>query len=145
MKHLFLLLLLLPFLSRAQVTTSVFEGSVTTAKGEGIPGATVLLTHEPTGTRSGTQSDPDGKFLLNNLKPGGPYTVQVTYVGYTAQSRDGLYLSLGKMTRQTFALVASATELGEVAVTAAGATPSRPTKTGRATTSAAKPFRACPR
>ena len=85
MKHFFLLLLslLLPLLSRAQVTTSVFEGTVTSQKGEGIPGATVVLTHEPTGTRSGTQSDPSGKFLLNNLKPGGPYTVQVTFVGCT--------------------------------------------------------------
>ncbi|WP_216680019.1 TonB-dependent receptor [Hymenobacter siberiensis] len=119
MKHLFLFLLLLsfPLLTRAQVTTSVFEGTVTTAKGEGIPGATVVLTHEPTGTRSGTQSEPDGKFLLNNLKPGGPYTVQVTYVGYTGQSREGLNLPLGKVTRQTFALVEAATVLGEVAVT----------------------------
>ena len=119
MKHFFLLLLslLLPLLSRAQVTTSVFEGTVTSQKGEGIPGATVVLTHEPTGTRSGTQSDPSGKFLLNNLKPGGPYTVQVTFVGCTAQAREGLYLSLGKVTRQTFALVEAATTLGEVAVT----------------------------
>ena len=118
MKHLFLsLLFLLPLLSRAQVTTSVFEGTVTSQKGEGIPGATVVLTHEPTGTRNGTQSDADGKFLLNNLKPGGPYTAQVTFVGYTAQSRDGMYLSLGKVTRQTFALVEAATELGEVTVT----------------------------
>ena len=132
MKHLFLFLLLfLPLLSQAQVTTSVFEGSVTSQKGEGIPGATVLLTHEPTGTRSGTQSDPDGKFLLNNLKPGGPYTVQVTFVGYTPQSRDGLYLSLGKVTRQTFTLVEAATQLGEVAVTGRKGDPFAADKNGQ--------------
>ena len=131
-KHAFLFLLLLfPLFSRAQVTTSVFEGSVTSQQGEGIPGATVVLTHEPTGTRSGTQSDTDGKFLLNNLKPGGPYTVQVTYVGYTAQSRDGLYLSLGKVTRRTFALVASATELGEVAITGRRGDPFAADKNGQ--------------
>jgi len=131
-KHLSLLfLLLLPFLSRAQVTTSVFEGSVTSQKGEGIPGATIVHTHEPTGTRSGTQSNPSGKFLLNNLKPGGPYTVQVTFVGYTAQSCDGLYLSLGKVTRQTFALIESATELGEVAVTGRRGDPFAADKNGQ--------------
>ena len=109
----------------------MFEGTVTSQKGEGIPGATVVLTHEPTGTRSGTQSDPSGKFLLNNLKPGGPYTVQVTFVGCTAQARDGLYLSLGKVTRQTFALVEAATTLSEVAVTGRRGDPFAADKNGQ--------------
>ena len=91
----------------------------------------MVLTHEPTGTRSGTQSDTDGKFLLNNLKPGGPYTVQVTYVGYTTQSRDGLNLSLGEVTRQTFALVEAATQLGEAAVTARRGDPFAADKNGQ--------------
>jgi hypothetical protein len=41
------------------------------------------------GTRSGTQRRPQRQVLLN-LKPR-PYTAGQRHVGYTAQSRDGLY------------------------------------------------------
>ena len=123
---------LLPFLSFAQLTTSTFEGEVNAASGEGIPGATVVVTHLPTGTRSGTQSDPSGKFLLTNLKPGGPYAVQVSFVGFTTQTRDDLFLSLGKVARQTFRLQEATTELGEVAVTANKNDPFSADKNGQA-------------
>ncbi|MBF9238642.1 TonB-dependent receptor [Hymenobacter sp. BT683] len=134
MKKSLLLLLaaLLPFLGFAQITTSAFEGLVTDKTGAAIPGATVVLVHVPTGTRSGTQSEPNGKFLLNNLKPGGPYTVQVSFVGYTTQSNDDLFLSLGKVARQTFTLVEAATELGEVAVTGNKSDPFTADKNGQA-------------
>lgn len=100
----------------AQLTTSSFEGQVRDKAGAAIPGATVVLTHVPTGTRSGTQTDASGKFLLNNLKPGGPYAVQASFVGYRTQSQDNLFLSLGKVARQTFTLLEAATELGEAVV-----------------------------
>ena len=134
MRILYLLVLacLLPLLAFGQLTTSAFEGAVSDKNGAAIPGATVVLTHLPTGTRSGTQSDPNGKFLLNNLKPGGPYAVQVSFVGYTAQRTDDLYLSLGEVARQTFALLAAATELGEVAVAGTRSDPFTADKNGQA-------------
>ena len=46
---------LLPLLSFAQLTTSALEGLVAGKDGAAIPGATVVITHVPTGTRSGTQ------------------------------------------------------------------------------------------
>ncbi len=101
---LWLCLLAFSFNGQAQMTASAFEGSVADPAGAAIPGATVVLTHVPTGTRSGTQADGGGKFLLNNLRPGGPYSVQVSFVGYTTQTQDGLYLNLGKVARQTFTL-----------------------------------------
>ena len=118
--------------AHAQLTTSAFEGAVNDKNGAGIPGATVLLTHVPTGTRSGTQSDAGGKFLLNNLRPGGPYTVQVSYVGYAPQVQDNLFLSLGKVARQTFSLVEAATALGEAVVTANKNDPFTADKNGQA-------------
>ncbi|GAA4055921.1 carboxypeptidase regulatory-like domain-containing protein [Hymenobacter glaciei] len=132
-KVLFLLLAtFLPLLTFAQLTTSAFEGTVVSKTGEGIPGATVVLTHVPTGTRSGTQSDPSGKFFLNNLKPGGPYQVQVSFVGYAPQVQENLYLSLGKVARQTFSLVETATELAGVQVTANKSDPFTTDKNGQA-------------
>ncbi|NVO84317.1 TonB-dependent receptor [Hymenobacter terrestris] len=134
MKTLLLLLLaaFLPLLTFAQLTTSAFEGQVEGQDGSGIPGATVVLTHVPTGTRSGTQSDPSGKFQLNNLKPGGPYQVQVSYVGYTTETKTELYLSLGKVARQTFTLRETSTELADVQVTANKSDPFTTDKNGQA-------------
>jgi hypothetical protein len=134
MKYAYLLLLacLLPFLTVAQVTTSSLEGLVQTPTGSAIPGATIVATHLPTGTRSGTQSDPNGKFLLSNLKPGGPYAVQVSFVGFSSQTQDNLYLSLGKVARQSFTLREAATALGEVAVTADKGDPFTADKNGQA-------------
>ncbi|PJJ59514.1 TonB-dependent receptor [Hymenobacter chitinivorans] len=127
-----LFVLLLSFSGRAQVTTSALEGLVVGAAGGAIPGATVVITHLPTGTRSGTQSDGGGQFLLNNLKPGGPYQVVVSFVGYTSQTRDELYLSLGKVTRQTFTLVEASTELAGVQVTGDKSDPFTADKNGQA-------------
>ena len=57
--------------------------------------------------------------------------MQVTFVGCTAQAREGLYLSLGKVTRQTFALVEAATTLSEVAVTGRRGDPFAADKNGQ--------------
>ncbi|GAA4360958.1 carboxypeptidase regulatory-like domain-containing protein [Hymenobacter saemangeumensis] len=130
--YLLLLAFLLPFFSSAQLTTSAFEGLILNKAGEAIPGASVVLTHLPTGTRSGTQSDANGKLLLNNLKPGGPYSVQVSFVGFKPQAKEEVYLSLGKVARQTFTLAEAATELGEVAVTASKSDPFTADKNGQA-------------
>ena len=134
MKKVYLLLLacLLPLLTFAQVTTSAFEGLIISQTGATIPGATIVITHLPTGTRNGTQSDPNGKFLLTNLKPGGPYAVQVSFVGFSTQTREDLFLSLGKVARQTFTLVEAATTLSEVGVTASKSDPFTADKNGQA-------------
>ncbi|SMB81329.1 hypothetical protein SAMN00120144_3367 [Hymenobacter roseosalivarius DSM 11622] len=134
MREIYLLLIgcFLSTLSWAQVTTSAYEGLVNDRTGAPILGATVVLVHVPTGARNGTQSDPGGKFRLNNLKPGGPYAVQVSFVGYTAQSKDDLFLSLGKVARQAFILVEAATELGEVAVVGNKSDPFTADKNGQA-------------
>ena len=61
----------------AQETTSQIRGSVTSA-GAPVAGATIVATNVPSGTRSTATSDANGAFNLNGLRPGGPYTVEVT-------------------------------------------------------------------
>ena len=124
MKHVFdvrttvlsLVFLLVHQLSFAQVTTSALGGKVTSDKGEELIGVTVVALNQPTGTKRGTATEPDGRFTIPNLAPGGPYEVTVTYVGFKPQTVSGVFLALGNTTRLNFVLATEAQALTEVVV-----------------------------
>ena len=101
MKH-FLLSCLGLFLSfglQAQgVTTGSIAGRVTDAEGVEAIGATVLITHEPSGSKYNTATRGDGTYFFPNVRVGGPYTVAVTYIGYEEQTILNQYVSLGQTT-----------------------------------------------
>lgn len=78
------------------VTTSDINGTVTATDDGRLPGATVIVTHIPTGTRSGTTSNEEGIFRLPNLNVGGPYKVEITYIGYHPFVQENVYLTLGQ-------------------------------------------------
>src|SRR5437868_14380355 len=82
--------ILLSFSAFAQETTSTLNGTVNDEKGNPIPGATIAVTHVPTGITSTTQTNKKGLYTLPNLKPGGPYAVKISFVGYSEQSFDNL-------------------------------------------------------
>ncbi|GAA4508355.1 carboxypeptidase regulatory-like domain-containing protein [Hymenobacter ginsengisoli] len=109
-------LLLLGRLASAQVTTSALGGKIISDKNEDLIGVTVVATHVPTGSKRGTATEPDGRFTIPNLAPGGPYTVTVTYVGYKEQTINNVFLTLGNTTRLNFVLAAEAQALNEVVV-----------------------------
>ena len=100
----------------AQVTTSSINGKVKDAKGITVPGASVLVIHVPTGTRYGAVTGSDGYFRLNNLNPGGPYKVTVTYVGYNKQEKELGNIGLGVDQRLDFVLADEGQTLTEVTV-----------------------------
>lgn len=83
-------------LSVAQVTTSSVSGVVKDKNGALLEGATITATHLPTGTMYNTISKKGGIFNIPNARIGGPYTLKVQYVGYQAQTLDGINLSLGE-------------------------------------------------
>jgi hypothetical protein len=102
--------------SIAQVTTSSINGKVRDAKGDGIPGASVLIVHQPTGTKYGVVTGSDGSYRVNNLNPGGPYKITVSYIGYSKQERIQASLNLGVDQRQDFVLADEGQLLSEVIV-----------------------------
>lgn len=100
----------------SQVTTSKLSGSVKTGSGTNLVGATVVATHQPTGTVYRTVTRSGGSFDFANITPGGPYKVDVSYVGFGVMSRDSIYVSLGETSRQDFILSERSESLENVIV-----------------------------
>lgn len=98
MKHLFFLILSLVMVgtASAQVTTSSINGKVTDSNGEVLVGATVIAVHNPTGTQYGALTNVDGRYNIQGMRTGGPYTITVSYVGYQAVELTDITLSLGE-------------------------------------------------
>ena len=109
--------LILPAFAVAQTTTSSLSGTVKTNTGEVLVGATVTATHVPTGSVYKVQSRNGGRFDISNMNPGGPYTVEVSFVNFTIETKSDVYLSLGETFKIDFALVSKADNLKEVTVT----------------------------
>jgi outer membrane receptor protein involved in Fe transport len=115
---LLLLLLLTAQLGWGQgATTASLSGAVTDAKGEALPGATVLAIHTPTNTQYGVGTNADGRYNIQGMRVGGPYTIRVSFVGYQDVTKTGIVLALGETLRLDIPLSSSATELGNVVVT----------------------------
>ncbi len=114
-------------------TTSSMSGRVTDSKGEVLAGATIVATHEPSGTRYGATANNQGLYSIQGMRPGGPYKVNVSFIGYKSMDYTDITLFLG----ETFNLNTSLSEFtAEVAeVTVIGARPSKfnTTKTGATT------------
>lgn len=125
-----LFLFCLTFTLNGQVTTSGISGKVT-AEGELLIGATVQAVHEPSGTTYGTVTNADGRYSLQGMRIGGPYTVEVSYVGFQKAVYKNITLQLG----ETYLLDVKLTEslsLDEVVVTASKAALFNSQKTGAA-------------
>ncbi|GHE34153.1 TonB-dependent receptor [Sphingobacterium griseoflavum] len=81
---------------QAQVTTSSMSGVVTESTGHATAGATIKATHVPSGTNYSGSANVAGRFNLANMRVGGPYRVEVTYVGQTPVVYEDIYLELGQ-------------------------------------------------
>ncbi len=101
----------------AQETSSTLSGVISDAKGVPVNGASIVVKHEPTGFTTGAQSNAKGIFILPNLKPGGPYTITISYTGMATQTLDNINLSLGNNPDANVTLKADDKSLKEVVVT----------------------------
>ncbi|MGJ1203427.1 TonB-dependent receptor [Sphingobacterium lactis] len=81
---------------QAQVTTSSMTGVVTQTNGTATSGATIKATHTPTGTVYSGSANESGRFNLANMRVGGPYRIEITYVGQDPIVYEDVYLQLGQ-------------------------------------------------
>ena len=113
------LALILPNRLSAQgITTGAISGTVTNEQGQGIDAAQIRVTNRATGASAGTLTRGDGRFYIQGLETGGPYTVSVRHIGFAPQEQGGLTVSLGQNLRVDFKLVPQATQLQALQVTA---------------------------
>ena len=80
----------------AQVTTSSLGGRIVDQKGETVIGAAIIATHIPSGTVYGAVTNTDGRYLINGMRPGGPYSINVEMLGYRSAQFQNVQAPLGE-------------------------------------------------
>lgn len=112
-KKLFILVTLFVMIASsvfAQVTTSGISGLVT-SDGESVIGATVTATHQPSGTVYRAVTNIDGRFTIQGMRVGGPYQVEISYIGNKPKVFNNVELRLGETEDLSCTLQADAREL----------------------------------
>ena len=102
----------------AQVTTSAMSGRIVDEAQQPVIGAAVTAVHTPSGTRYTAVTNNDGRYTLQGMRTGGPYTVTISYLGYGKKVFEKLYLELGNTLPLNAELAPVDTELGEAVVVA---------------------------
>ncbi len=105
-----------PFVN-AQITTSALGGTVKSMTDEALVGASIVATHQPSGTKYTTVSRAGGVFAIQNMRVGGPYIIEITYVGFKTEKIEDLYLQLAETSQLTPQLTKTDATLENVVLT----------------------------
>ncbi len=98
-------------LAKAQSTSSSIQGTVTDAQGASIPGASVQLTNTQTGVVLSTRSDSVGNYSFPIVQPG-LYSITVRKQGFATFKLSEFTVIVGQHATENAALgVASSTEV----------------------------------
>ncbi len=127
------LMLFLSIQTFSQVTTSGMNGVVRSDQGDRLPGATVVAVHEPSGTQYGTITNVEGQFYLQGMRTGGPYRVEISFVGYAKKTYADVRLLLGEAFVLDVVLAESTIDVGEVLIVGRKASAFQTDKTGATT------------
>ena len=87
-------LLLVVAVASAQVTSSSIRGSVT-SNDNPLYGATIVALHTPSGTMYGTTSNTEGHYSIGGMRVGGPYRIEISFLGYKTVMYKDVELPLG--------------------------------------------------
>lgn len=100
----------------AQETSAGLRGQIKDASGQPLPGATVVAVHTASGTRYGTVTSNDGRYNLPGMRIGGPYAIEVTFLGMNKETRNIPQITLGETMTLNFVLTDNAHNLSGVTV-----------------------------
>jgi hypothetical protein len=116
----------------AQSMSSI-TGYVRSKNGEALPAATVIIRNESTGFETATATNVDGRFVVNQIPLGGPYSITAQYVSYGSLKKTGYTIAVGENLRVDFALNEQAQELETVTIRARDEIAQRISPVGAAT------------
>jgi hypothetical protein len=101
------------------VTSGTLTGVVMDAQKGVLPGATVTAVHTPTGTTYEAVTQADGRFTMNSVRVGGPYTIKTAMSGFKTEEQSGVNVGLGESRTVEFTLsIASVSETVNVVAAA---------------------------
>ena len=129
---LILTILLSALTASAQVTTSGITGKVADAH-ETIIGATIKACHTPSGATYYGVTNANGVYTITGMKAGGPYDVEVSYIGYEPVKFTDIQLVLGQNTVINATIAENASQLQEVQVVASSHNTMRSDRSGAVT------------
>ena len=111
--------MLVGFAAFAQVTTSSLSGRVIDEQGAPVPGVAILAVHENSGTVYGAVTNADGRYAIQGMRPGGPYNVAVSCLGYQEVTYTGITLQLAEIYNLNARISEASETLSEALVVAA--------------------------
>ena len=98
-------------LSAQSASTGGLRGRVLDQDGTPVEAALVTLVHTRTGAASTALSVADGRYTLRGQRPGGPYTVTVTRIGFREFTREDIEVLLGRFVDLNITLLSAAIEI----------------------------------
>ena len=104
-------------IASAQVTTSSLGGRIVDEAGEPLVGAAVIAVHTPSGTQYSAVANEEGRYVINGMRSGGPYSVEISFIGMSDIEYQDVTLKLGEP-YQIDAVMSSSSELDAVLVVA---------------------------
>ncbi len=112
------IMLFVTTLSIAQVTTSSMDGKVTAEEGVPLAGVTVIATHTPSGSVYGAITNGEGRYAIQGMRSGGPYSVEFSSVGYTAVKYTDVTLQLAELLSLNAEMSVDVKDIGTIVISA---------------------------
>ena len=109
LRNLFMLVAMLAVPAFAQELTSDINLTVLDSSGNPISGASASVTFEPTNSTASKSTSSSGSVAFRGLRPGGPYTIEVSYGG-NSESLSNVSLTVGDTFRSKVTLSSGSLE-----------------------------------
>ncbi|MBO8445412.1 MAG: TonB-dependent receptor [Bacteroidetes bacterium] len=98
-----------------------------------VPGVAVLATHQPSGTVYAVITNEDGRYTVNGMRSGGPYSVEFSCLGYQSVTYTDVTLQLAETYSLNVNMKEDSEMLSEAIVIASAASKFSAEKTGAST------------
>lgn len=112
------------------LTTGAVTGIVTDEAGAPLASAQVQVINRSTGSSTGVLTRENGRYLIQGLEVGGPYSVIFTMIGYQQREVQGIQIRLSEATRVDARMGVQAVAIEQLEVTVGRTADFTPTRQG---------------